>query len=72
MDLANEEIQELLKRMEKQNEGLREELLRITWYMRGGVSYTEAMQLSSKEREIISSIVKDNLETTKKSHLPFF
>jgi hypothetical protein len=40
--------------------------------MRGGISYAEAMHLSQEEREIISDIVKDNLETTKKSGLPFF
>lgn len=37
-----------------------------------GMSYTEAMMLSYEERMIISDIIKDNLETTKKSGLPFF
>jgi hypothetical protein len=40
--------------------------------MRGGISYTEAHQLSPSEREIISNIIKENLETTKNSKLPFF
>ena len=40
--------------------------------MRGGLSYSEAMQLSFKERELIGAIVKENLDTTKKSGLPFF
>lgn len=40
--------------------------------MRGGVTYDEAMQLSTAERSIINDIVKENLETTKKSGLPFF
>jgi hypothetical protein len=40
--------------------------------MRGGISYAEAMNLSQDEREIINDIIKDNLETTKKSGLPFF
>jgi hypothetical protein len=37
-----------------------------------GMSYAEAMNLSQDERMIISDIIKDNLETTKKSGLPFF
>jgi hypothetical protein len=37
-----------------------------------GFSYAEAMHLSWEEREIIAEIVKENLETTKKSGLPFF
>jgi hypothetical protein len=44
----------------------------MCWYMRGGLTYDEAMFLSSEEREIISKIIKDNLQTTKDSGLPFF
>ena len=40
--------------------------------MRGGVSYSEAHWLSPTEREIISEIIKENLETTKDTKLPFF
>jgi hypothetical protein len=40
--------------------------------MRGGLSYDDAMYLSQSDREIIGKIVKDNLETAKKSGMPFF
>ncbi len=40
--------------------------------MRGGVTYEEAMQMSQQERGVINDIIKDNMETTKKSGLPFF
>jgi len=40
--------------------------------MRGGVTYNEAMFLSQQEREIIGSIIKEHMETTKESGLPFF
>jgi hypothetical protein len=40
--------------------------------MRGGISYTEALHLSQGERGAIGKIIKDNLETTKKSGLPYF
>jgi|TARA_Y100001937_G_scaffold100621_1_gene137828 hypothetical protein len=40
--------------------------------MRGGVSYSEAHMMSPTEREIVASIIKDNLETTKETKLPFF
>jgi hypothetical protein len=40
--------------------------------MRGGISLDEVYQMSSEDREIVSKIVKENLETTKKSGLPFF
>lgn len=40
--------------------------------MRGGLSYDDAMMLSYEDRKIISDIIKENLDTTKESGLPFF
>jgi hypothetical protein len=47
-------------------------VLRMCWFMRGGINYTEAMNMSVHERNIINKIVEDNMETTKKSGLAFF
>jgi hypothetical protein len=58
--------------MDQESKDIRREALKFVWYMRGGLTYTEAMNLSHGEREIVSEIIKDNLETTKKSGLPFF
>jgi hypothetical protein len=58
--------------MEKEAMNIRSEILKLCWYMRGGLTYSEGMNLSSQERELINNIVKENLETTKKSGLPFF
>lgn len=40
--------------------------------MRGSITIDDAFALAYEDREIISEIIKDNLETTKKSGLPFF
>jgi len=37
-----------------------------------GLSYSEGMNLSFEEREIVNEIIKENIETTKKTNLPFF
>ncbi len=58
--------------MDKECNTIRQEALKMTWYMRGGISYDQAMQLSTNERNLVNEIVKGNLETTKKSGLPFF
>lgn len=58
--------------MDREASLVRTEMLKLCWYMRGGLSYTEAMNLSHKEREIIGGIVKENLDTTKKTGLAFF
>ena len=58
--------------MDKEINDIRQEALKMAWYMRGGLSYDHAMQLSVQERKLINEIIKENLETTKKSGLPFF
>ena len=44
----------------------------MCWYMRGGLTYEEALNLSYQERSIVSDIIKENLETTKKTGLSWF
>lgn len=72
MTLTNEEIVELLDNYDKESKALRRELLIMCWYMRGGISFDDAIMLSPSDRETISKIIKENLETTKESGLPFF
>ena len=72
MSLNLEEIQELSERMEKETKALKNELYRICWFMRGSLSVTEAYNLSQEDTDLINRIIKDNLETTKKSQMPFF
>ena len=72
MTSSPDEIQKLLDSQEKQIKSIKNDTMKIVWHMRGGVSYTEAMNLSITEREIISGIIKDNMETTKKTGLPYF
>jgi hypothetical protein len=57
---------------EKDVNAIKSNLLKLCWYMRGGLTYSEAHELSLNERNLINKIVEDNLETTKKSGLPFF
>lgn len=44
----------------------------MCWYMRGGLTYTEAYNLDQFERKIIGKIIDSNLDITKQSKLPFF
>ena len=72
MSLDLEEIQELSEKMEKETKALKNQLYKLCWYMRGSLSFSEAFDLSLEDMEIISGIIKDNLETTKKTQMPFF
>lgn len=61
-----------MEKYEKEVRAYKTELLRMCWHMRGGLNYDEAVMLSQTEREIISNMVKEHMETTKKSGLPYF
>ena len=58
--------------MDSEIKNLKHELLKICWFMRGGVTYQESLNMDVEERKIIGKIVKENLETTKKSGRDFF
>jgi len=65
------EILQISEKMDKEVKAIKKDVLKMCWYMRG-LSYTEAMNLSWEEREIVGEIIKENLETTKKTGMPFF
>ena len=71
LTLPQAEILEYVKSLEKEAVAIKKDALKICWYMRG-MSFEEAMTLSYEERSLVGDIIKDNLETTKKSGLPFF
>jgi len=70
--LDSDNIVKIVDQMEKETQDIRLDVLKLCWYMRGGVNFDEAMQMSQSDRELINELVKENLETTKKSGLPFF
>jgi len=68
----SEEISAMIERMDKEADSIRQQSLKMAWYMRGGATYNDIMQMSFQERSLVSELIKDNLETTKNSKLPFF
>ena len=72
MTLDDSEIVSWLDQLDRESKAIKKESLKISWFMRGGLSYDDVMALSSHERSDILDIIKENMETTKKSGLPFF
>ena len=72
MSLDDQGIVDLLEGYEKDAKAIKRNALQISWFMRGGVTYEDVMMLSQQERLDIEKIITDNMETTKKSGLPFF
>lgn len=67
-----EEIAAYLEGLEKEAKQIKSDLLKMSWYMRGGISYEHIMMLSSSDRLAIGELIKENMEITKKSGLPHF
>lgn len=67
-----ERITKIVDDYDKEIKSIRNDLLKMTWHMRGGITYEEACNLSQDERKNIGEIIKENMETTKKTGLPYF
>ena len=70
--MGDSEIVSYLKDFDNETKNLKLELMKICWFMRGGMAWQESLNLSPDERTIVSQLVKENMETTKKSGQPFF
>ena len=69
--MGDSDVIAYLKDFDNQTKNLKLELMKLCWFMRGGMSWNEALVLSPDERTIVSQLVKENMETTKKSGQPF-
>lgn len=72
MYLDIEQINKVVEAFDKDTKALKNELFKICWYMRGGVTISEAYLLTLEDREIIAKIIEENLNTTKETQMPFF
>jgi len=64
--------QKLFDTYEEDVNKIKKTALQLSWYMRGGATYEDILNMSTIERKAISTLIDENLETTKKSGLPFF
>jgi hypothetical protein len=67
-----EEIDQLSQKMEKETKALKDEIFRVCWFMRGSVSVSEAYEMTQEDFSVMNKVISDNLETTKKTKMPFF
>lgn len=72
LHLDFEEMEKLGNNIWNEAMAIKYNALKLSWYMRGGVSYNDIMNMSGDEITNLNKIVDDNLETTKKTKLPFF
>jgi len=69
--MSESDITTLADNYDNQIKQLKDEIFRLCWYMRGGVSYERLMyELGVEDRKIINGIIKDNIENTNKTKMP--
>ena len=70
--LTPDEVAKYIDQLDQEANKIRSESIKMSWHMRGGMTYDQVMQLSSAERHMIADMVKDHMETTSKTKLPYF
>jgi len=70
--MTSAEVEAEVKKLDNESKALRKSIYKLAWYMRGSVTIEQAFSMDVQDIEIISEIIKENLETTKESGLPFF
>ena len=70
--MGDSDIVSYLKDFDNQVKNLKLETMKVCWFMRGGITWQEALNLSPEERSVVSQLVKENMDTTKKTGQPFF
>lgn len=72
LTLTPDGVKKLIDRYEKEVGDIKKSCLEMSWHLRGGATYTDILNMSNQEREIISKIIEQHMETTKTSGLPYF
>lgn len=69
--MSASEIQEYLVRLEKEVKDFKTELVRISWFLRGGVTLEQLLHVySAEDRDAMYDVIKENVELTKASQMP--
>jgi hypothetical protein len=70
LKLNSEEIRKYTDDLDLEAKEIKDEIFRLSWYMRGGVDANDLFFVYSYEdRSIMNKIIKDNIEATRKTGL---
>lgn len=72
LSLTFDQIEKLTTSMVEEIDRLDRNAIKMSWYMRGGITYNDIMNMTGKQVDSLNSVIEENLETTKKSKMPFF
>ena len=70
--MTSAEVEAEVKKLDNESKALKKNIYKLAWYMRGSITIEQAFMMDVQDTELVSEIIKENLETTKESGLPFF
>ena len=65
--LSNSEIEGLLKDYDNNVRTIKQNVARIAWYMRGGVTMSELYAMAQSDFVYFNEVIEDNFELSKKA-----
>ena len=69
--MDSDSVVKMVDQMEKDVIGIRQEALKMSWYMRGGVTLQDLLHIySSEDREILYKVIQDNVDLTIQAKMP--
>ena len=72
MTLTLQEIEAEVTKLENESKAIRKNIYKMAWFMRGSVNVEQLFSMDIADQELLADLIKENLETTKESGLPFF
>ena len=72
MTATQQDIREMREKYKKMLDKTHKNLIKLTWYMRGGISLTEIYDMPVGNIKHIESVIQDNVELSKKAKTPIF
>ena len=70
MNASHEEIEQKQEKYEKSLDKIHKNLLKLSWYMRGGVSISELHDMPLGHIKHLNEIIGENYEMSKKAGMP--
>ena len=58
--------------MENEIKNFKADLFKLAWVKRGGLTLDDMFATCHEDREVMGGVIKDNLDTAKKTGQPFF
>jgi len=62
----------MFNRLRGEGRALIKDVVSLTYFMRGAISYTEMMNMSFAERDLVHEFIDERLETEKKNPHPVY